>query len=365
MTNMTEEEKRALPTILDVLEELAEKEYQDYLDWTRQPNFFAPHFAEDGEYMITAIKSHSRQYKLLPGSQSTFTLYRGQNRYFPNCVPSLYRKPKAYMEDEWTVISRVRTAEFIWILIKHPIVQDLQKFIVVDVVPIAQHYGFPTEYMDITNNKWVAAFFAVTQFDDDTYIPVDEQFEEGVGVFYVANPKENMKQQQLWFEDKLQTLGFQYFARPTRQYSMVYRMDEKEDFNQIAGWRKILFRHDRRASEIVYNMAWNQERWFPKDVLSDKARMIRAEGYEVSEGAIKLAIPKFNLSQSEDEVKAILERNGLRWHAEDEIYADFTDQEREADWHQWCEFGRADLMSRIKKPFWLYDLPEGVLKENG
>ena len=100
MTSMTEEEKRALPTILDVQEELAEKEYLWHKEWTRQPNFLAPHFAEDGEYMITAIKSHSMQYKLLPGSQSTFTLYRGQNRYFPNCVPSLYRKPKEYTAEE-------------------------------------------------------------------------------------------------------------------------------------------------------------------------------------------------------------------------------------------------------------------------
>lgn len=365
MTSMTKEEKRALPTIIDVLEELAEKEYLWHKDWARQPNFLAPHFAEDGEYMFVAPRTHSPLRKLLAGSLSTFTLYRGQNRYFPNCVPSLYRKPKEYTEEEWKVISRVRTAEFMWILMKHPVARELQSRIVVDLVPLAQHYGFPTEYMDVTNNKWVAAFFAVTQFNDDTYTPVDEQFEEGVGVFYVADPKENMAQQQLWFEDKLQTLGFQYFARPTRQHSMVYRMEEKDDFNQIAGWRKILFRHDRRASEIVYNMAWNQERWFPKDVLSDKARMIRSEGYEVSEAAIKLAIPKFNLSQSEDEVKAILERHGLRWHAGDEIYADFTDQEREADWHQWCEFGRADLMRRIKQPFWLYDLPEGVLTENG
>ena len=136
-------------------------------------------------------------------------------------------------------------------------------------------------------------------------------------------------------------------------------------FNQIAGWRKILFRHDKRASEIVYKMAWNQERWFPKDVLSEKARMICSDGYEVSEAAIKLAIPKFNLSQSEDEVKAILERNGLRWHAGDEIAADYTEVEIADDWRQWCEFGRADLMWRIKQPFWLYDLPEGVLKKNG
>ena len=112
-------------------------------------------------------------------------------------------------------------------------------------------------------------------------------------------------------------------------------------------------------------MAWNQERWFPKDVLSEKARMICSDGYEVSEAAIKLAIPKFNLSQSEDEVKAILERNGLRWHAGDEIAADYTEVEIADDWRQWCEFGRADLMWRIKQPFWLYDLPEGVLKKNG
>jgi len=356
MIDMTDEEKRALPTILDVLEELAVPEYLWHKDWTTQPNFLAPYFAEDGEYMVTAVKSHSRQYKLLPGSQSTFTLYRGQNRYFPNCVPSIYRTPKEYTEDEWQIISRVRTAEFMWILIKHPIVQDLQKFIVVDLVPIAQHYGFPTEYMDITNNKWVAAFFAVTQFNDDTYSPVDEQFEEGVGVFYVADPKENMEQQQLWFEDKLQTLGFQYFARPTRQYSMVYRMDEKEDFNMLAGWRKSLFRHDRRASEIVYKMAWNQERWFPKDTLSEKARMIRSNGYELSDAAIKLAIPKFNLAQSEDDVKAILERNGVKWHAGDKIVADYTEEEKDDDWRKWCEYGRADLKRRIKQPFWIYDL---------
>lgn len=48
MTSMTEEEKRALPTILDVLEELAEKEYLWHKEWTRQPNFLAPHLQKMG-----------------------------------------------------------------------------------------------------------------------------------------------------------------------------------------------------------------------------------------------------------------------------------------------------------------------------
>ena len=52
MTDMTDEEKRALPTILDVLEELAEKDFFWHKDWTRQPNFLSPYLAENGEYMI-------------------------------------------------------------------------------------------------------------------------------------------------------------------------------------------------------------------------------------------------------------------------------------------------------------------------
>ena len=75
-----------------------------------------------------------------------------------------------------------------------------------------------------------------------------------------------------------------------------------------------------------------------------------------------MAIPKFNLQQSEDEVKEILERHGLRWHKGDEIAADYTEEEKADDWRQWCEFGRVDLMRRIKQPFWVYDLPEGVKK---
>lgn len=355
---MTNEEKQSLPTIVDVLEELAANEYQWYLEWTRQPNFLAPHFADDGEYMIVAQKPHSIQYKLMPGSLSSFTLYRGQNKDFSKCVPSLYRIPDGFSKEEWEVISRVKTAEFMFVLMRHPVVQDLQRMIVVDMVPLAQHYGFPTEYMDITNNKWVAAFFAVTKFCDDKYEPVDEYFDDGVGVLYVSSPsKDDPISQQFWMTDKLQALGFQYFSRPTKQYSMVFRMEEGEDFNQYPAWRKILFRHDKKASDIVYQMSWRQKRWFPLDALSEKSRLIRSDRYELAESSIKFAKAKFELPQSIDEIKEILIRNGVRWHSGEEIAAAFSPDVLAEDWKKWTEFGRADLMRRIKKPLWLYDLP--------
>jgi len=355
---MTSEEKQALPTIIDVLEELAQKEYLWHLEWTGQPNFLAPHFADDGEYMIVAQKSHSLHNKLMPGSLSSFTLYRGQNRDFSKCVPSLYRVPEGYSKEEWEVISRVRTAEFMFVLIHHPVVQDLQRMIVVDLVPLAQHYGFPTEYMDITNNKWVAAFFAVTQFCNDKYEPVDEHYNDGVGALYVSSPSKDPAIQQFWMTDKLQVLGFQYFARPTKQYSMVFRMGEDEDFNQYPAWNKILFRHDKKASDIVYQMSWRQNRWFPFDALSEKSRMIRSDMYELAEASIHLAKLKFNLPQSIDEIKAILARHSIYWHAGDAIAAAFKPDVLAEDWKKWMEFGKTDLMHRIKQPLWLCDLPK-------
>lgn len=359
---MTNEERHALPTIIDVLEQLAQKEYKGHLEWTRQPNFLAPYFAEDGEYMIVAQKSHSLQYKLMPGSLSSFTLYRGQNKDFSKCIPSLYRVPKCYSKEDWEVISRVRTAEFMFVLMYHPVIQDLQRMIVVDMVPLAQHYGFPTEYLDITNNKWVAAFFAVTQFSDDKYEPVDEQYNDGVGVLYVSSPSNDPAIQQFWLADKLQTLGFQYFARPTRQYSMAFRMDEGEDFNQYPAWNKILFRHDKKASDIVYQMSWWQNRWFPFDALSEKSRMIRSDMYELAEASIHFAKAKFNLPQSVDEIKAILTRHGIYWHAGETIAAAFKPDVLAEDWKKWTEFGREDLLRRIKQPLWIYDLPASFKK---
>lgn len=354
---MTTEEKQALPTIIEVLEELAQEEYRWHLEWTRQPNFLAPYFADDGEYMIVATKSHSLNNKLMPGSQSPFTLYRGQNRDFEKCVPSLFRIPEGFSKEEWNVVSRVRTAEFMFVLLQHPVVQDLQKRIIVDLVPVAQHYGFPTEYMDITNNKWVAAFFAVTQFCDDKYEPVNENYEDGIGVMYVAAPSKDVACQQFWMSEKIQALGFQYFARPTKQYSMVYQMNEGEDFNQYPAWRKILFRHDKEASDMVFKMSWKQERWFPNDVLSDKARMIRSNAYELAESSILLAKAKFDLPQSTDEIKDILSRHGMAWHSGNVIAAAFSPQEMSEDWQKWVDFGRRDLMTRIKQPMRLYDLP--------
>lgn len=53
-----------------------------------------------------------------------------------------------------------------------------------DALALAQHYGSPTELLDLTVDKWVAAFFACTKYDSktDTYRPTDER--DGNGVFY-------------------------------------------------------------------------------------------------------------------------------------------------------------------------------------
>ena len=67
---------------------------------------------------------------------------------------------------------------------------------------MAQHYGFDTNYIDISNSKWVAAFFACTGYDTktDTYFPAGEDYYEGYGVMYVTkdtgNPKSDFFKKQ-------------------------------------------------------------------------------------------------------------------------------------------------------------------------
>ena len=70
---------------------------------------------------------------------------------------------------------------------ENPVVNEIRMNCRVEDMAIAQHYEFPTEYMDITNNKWVAAFFAATYKSGNLYLPTETGFGNGIGVFYISN----------------------------------------------------------------------------------------------------------------------------------------------------------------------------------
>jgi hypothetical protein len=78
-------------------------------------------------------------------------------------------------------LSRVRIAELERVLREHPLTVTASKHgLRPDHEALGQHYGIPTDLLDLTSSTEVAAFFAVTRWDADACFPATS----GTGVIY-------------------------------------------------------------------------------------------------------------------------------------------------------------------------------------
>ena len=336
----------SLPTILDVVDMMSAGENKLILPMASQ--IPSPDFYDEGRYNYVSEKYNRSIVRLMPTSQSPFTFYRGQSRYHEPCLPSLYRKGNdgEWPTDEDIAYNRIKICEFSRLLDTHPVFRELCRNTLVNYVTLAQHYGLTTEYLDITNSKWVAAFFACTGYDGktDTYFPVGRDYGEGYGVMYMTdfemgNPPEE-------FFEKNCVIGYQYFARPTKQSSFGYRMERGEDFNNSLFFRKIFFRHDLQASKIVFEMSYRQKRFIPKDTLSMLARRI-AESKVITRDALILCWANFYSDREPAFLDSVCALQGLTIREDNTIEAQFSNEELAADWRAWNEYGRAEINSHI------------------
>ena len=339
--HLTDEQKADLPTILDIVEYVSLLENAEMREHLNSKVDFLG-FSRIGKYMYISDQSFTNIAKLFPISQTPFTLMRGQNAYFTPSSPSLYRKNKLNSED-YRLLSRLRACEFMLTFRHHPVVNEIRMNCMVEDMAIAQHYEFPTEYIDITNNKWVAAFFAATYKSGDLYLPAETGFDKGIGVFYISNPAMRFNPH---FLDNVYTLGFQYFERPTRQYSLVYKMKEDEDMDTNPMFLRFVFRHDTEASKVVYNMSYKQQRFYPNDEWYEIAQQIMRDDYPLSLGAIELS-HQYGVTLNNDEIRLILDRHCVKTTDKQIPMAHLTSEQIAADVRKWNEYGRAFIQNSI------------------
>lgn len=333
-----------LPTVLDIVEYVSKFENKEALrtldavaEWLRMNR--------NGYYSWASDSLNAYNAKLMPLSQTPFLFMRGQSVYRNPCSPSLYRT-KSVAQDEYETIQRIRIAEFLTVCDTHPVITELRTFCKIEDLAIAQHYGFLTECLDITNNKWVAVFFASTQYDEenDSYTPVETGYDNGYGVFYISK-RDDVK---ILFDlvNKIDALGFQYFARPSSQNSWVYRMKRDENFNEISTFDKIFFRHDTEASKFIYEYSFRQQRFSPKDKLFEIAKEIRKPEYEFSNKAITRC-KTLGVNKSEEEIKLILQKYHIGFSGNDDTLARFPKEVIDKEWKEWNEYGRENLKRHI------------------
>lgn len=342
----TTEEIDALPTILDVVEQISAIENDLVRPFITQVP--SPNHLDEGRYNFVSESRNRNAVHLMPMSQSPFRYYRGQSTYYEPCLATIFRgKKKGETPTDKEVIARlIKVCEFVLLLRTHPVYCIVAQNTMVNSVALAQHYGLSTDYLDITNSKWVAAFFASTGYNwkTDTYYPVGRDYGKGFGVMYISKDyiKDNLPEE---FFDKNMVIGYQYFARPTKQSSFGYQMGWKENFNNCPYFEKVFFRHDLEASKVVFDMSYRQNRFIPKDKVSKLARKI-SDSKEVTRNAIKLCLEHYCYDRDMEFMEGVCKEQGWTIREDNTPIAAFEEADIAADWKEWMEFGKADIESR-------------------
>lgn len=336
----------AMPTIMDVVEQISSIENRLALRHISQ--IPSPTFLDEGRYSFVSDGRDRSVVRLMPMSQSPFRYYRGQSKYYAPCQPSLYRKKKdgTYPTKKEVAAHRIKTCEFTLLLQKHPVFCVIAQNELVNPVALAQHYGLASEYLDITNSKWVAAFFACTRYDwtTDGYFPVGRDFEDGFGVMYISKDfgVDNLPED---FFDRNSVIGYQYFARPTKQSSFGYALGLGKDFNDSPYFDRVFFRHDLEASTMVYHMSYGQNRFIPRDELSILAREIDKSG-EVTRQAVEMCRKAYYHNESAHFLDDICKQKLWKIREDNTPIVGFREETLAADWKEWMAFGKADIEAR-------------------
>ncbi|MGN7100333.1 FRG domain-containing protein [Ralstonia holmesii] len=222
------------------------------------------------------------------------TLYRGQHtRYTPlltsiarglqsNDIGEMFRSPIA---DQAKIVFRLAQAwRFSRELRRHPIaVHAANLRLDLDEIALAQHYGIPTGYLDLTDDFNVAAFFATCRETENGWAPVDA----GEGIVY----RVHLDKLDAPFDSYI-PLGPQQLPRPSEQSAWVTELSFYPSFEVQPGVEMLQFQHDRHVGQHFLEMYAGGELLFPPDPLAEVAAEILACG-EIPIDLVEAALDSF------------------------------------------------------------------------
>lgn len=234
--------------------------------------------------------NNTHTFILLPTSLDYGVLYRGQDKCYGRCLPSLYRKT---LTDDEVFVENVRVAEFRLFLEQLDITKLFQECnYEVDFVGLAQHYGLKTEVLDVTSDIFVSLFFAMCDYDEvhDCYVAKCED-KEYVGYIYtiLSNEQSNDSKNAFGvFSNKIKVIGLQPFERPGAQKGFAYHIGKQGIFHGYL----YSFSYTKEDSSNIYNMFHQGKDLWRKDFIVDVAGLI-ARTRTFSSEAVSLASRMF------------------------------------------------------------------------
>ncbi len=350
---MTYEKINNLPTILEILDQIASEEesLRNNVRWS-----FLSNLGAEDKFEVFS-ESPDKPSALRPTTSCFNSYFRGQSCYYEKCFPTLYRNKEKDFVDLF--IDRLRISEFELLIQKHPIVKTLYEKgiklknlgedrsikIKVDSLGLAQHYELETDLIDFTSDKWVAAFFATCIKKKGMYFPVDESKDKlSYGVYYrftlspleITNTKDNQK---------FSIIGLQPFKRPGEQKGFALQLEDGENLNDFKGIEKYFFRHDNLTAEIIYNRMNQGKDLFPYDELETLASKIKYSK-KISTFAFDLTFEKYpRMSMPKEMVRDSCILKGIKFV--NYPVASFSKGKVKNSLNYWEKIGEREYYSKI------------------
>lgn len=196
-------------------------------------------FYPNGRPIGFALQSDSKRFVIMAGCELNLRLYRGENKDNPNFSPSIKRnglKP-ATLEHCFEWIKTEEFKNFFQESIYYNMISGIEiegLHFEPNLDAIAQHYGFKTNYLDLTQSRLVAQFFAMTYYNEEKsqILPI-EDFTNYKPIIYDIKITDLYKLKPQAFK----IIGIQPLWRPLQQFAYaidtsIFDDDIKPYFNR-------------------------------------------------------------------------------------------------------------------------------------
>lgn len=251
---------------------------------------------------------------LLPEDGTVTYLYRGQNKEYIPCYPSLYRKSPKPLSDSEIFTWRMRFTLFCDMLDSYPTVEKFFKRheFKIDYEGLAQHYGLLTSVLDLTSNLDIALFFATCWYDkdNDCYRPFEDG-KEHEGILYIFDPLRANEPipsiDEYFMKGNITPIGLQPFLRPAKQKGYALHI-KKGKSTKSWGYR---FKFTNEESLEYYNLFNGGKDLWIDDILAEKTKMIcrvRTFSFKLFERTYEKFRPK---GYSRNKLKTALKGDGI------------------------------------------------------
>jgi FRG domain len=284
--------------------------------------YFAPSFTSYG-LTHELVRAADGQVVPRPALKPKF-FFRGQTRAYPRLIPSLYQRfpdlntksliPETALYrgdgshsviatnphydqsfDKAFAFSRIKCIEIGELL--HETFTDFPREI--DAPALCQHYGFPTPFMDFTEEIMVSAFFATHKYQSGDWIPCAT----GNGVLYMVDVNAARDDNQFFYE-----IGIQPLPRPFAQKGSLFFVPHDLNMLSLPYVQSFGFAHDEVAAREISKKVGGAKGIFPPDKFGDLVESHRDDTY-LTQQAINLYLddpPRPNRQEREQRLISAL-----------------------------------------------------------